>query len=81
MGVESLYHYLHVYQEAHSKIKDITLKLIKIEEDYSEQLKSYLWSPKEASFYIKDLQNRIILIQFNVYQIKFLKNAIDVNTF
>ena len=81
MGVESLYHYLHVYQEAHSKIKDIALKLIKIEEDYSEQLKNYLWSPKEASFYIKDLQNRIILIQFNVYQIKFLKNAIDVNTF
>lgn len=42
MGVESLYHYLHVYQEAHSKIKDIALKLIKIEEDYSEQLKNYL---------------------------------------
>ena len=42
MGVESLYHYLLVYQEAHSKIKDIALKLIKIEEDYSEQLKNYL---------------------------------------
>ena len=42
MGVESLYHYLHVYQEAHSKIKDIALKLIKVEEDYSEQLKNYL---------------------------------------
>ena len=37
--------------------------------------------PKRGFFYIKDLQNRIILIQFNVYQIKFLKNAIDVNTF
>ena len=38
----SLYHYLHIYQGAHSKIKDIALKIIKIEEEYSEKLKAYL---------------------------------------
>ena len=42
MGVESLYHYLHGYQNAHVKVKDIASKLIKIEEDYSEKLKVYL---------------------------------------
>lgn len=42
MGVETLYHYLHHYHEASKDVKDIALKLIKIEEDFGEQIKQYL---------------------------------------
>lgn len=42
MGIETIYHYLHHYNEASNDVKDIALKLIKIEEDFNEQLKEYL---------------------------------------
>ena len=42
MGIETIYHYLHHYHEASNDVKDIALKLIKIEEDFNEQIKHYL---------------------------------------
>ncbi|MBE5816479.1 MAG: hypothetical protein E7315_01995 [Clostridiales bacterium] len=42
MGIKSLSKYLNEYAAADEKSKDITKKLIKIEEDLSNQLRDYL---------------------------------------
>ena len=42
MGVKSLNKYLNQYQAADEKTKDITKKLIKLEEDLAVDLRSYL---------------------------------------
>lgn len=42
MGIETIYHYLHHFHEASKDVKDVALKLIKIEEEYSNNIKEYL---------------------------------------
>ena len=42
MGIKSLTKYLNQYESAEEKVKDITKKIIRVEEDFEEDLKKYL---------------------------------------
>ena len=42
MGIETLYKYLHQYENASSKIKEVTEKLIEIEKELSQNIQNYL---------------------------------------
>ena len=42
MGVKSLYEYLNKYEAADEKVKDITKRLISLEERLAEDMRSYL---------------------------------------
>ena len=42
MGIKSLNKYLNEYKAAEEKVKDITKKLIKLEEKLNDEIKSYL---------------------------------------
>ena len=42
MGIETLYKYLHQYENASSKIKKVTEKLIEIEKELSQNIQNYL---------------------------------------
>lgn len=42
MGIKSLNKYLNQYKAAEESAKDITKKIIKVEEDFEEELKKYL---------------------------------------
>lgn len=42
MGIKSLNKYLNQYAAAEESVKDITKKIIKVEEDFEESLKKYL---------------------------------------
>lgn len=42
MGIETLYKYLHQYENASSKIKKVTEKLIEIEKELSQNIQKYL---------------------------------------